>query len=262
MPPCQESGVNRHLVENSAVQIITVVSHLPQFLQARWLTSLLGYIRCMSDTYEGESTGKLVVCAFLTLDGVMQAPGGPDEDRHDGFEHGGWLVDYYDEKMGEFIDAQFADANALLLGRKTYEIFAGYWPHYEPADDPVATKLNSIRKYVASRTLDAVDWRNSTLLSGDVAAAVEELKNERDDVIMTQGSADLIQTLLSYDLVDEFVLWVFPLVLGEGKRLFGDGTIPTALELTNVETSSTGVQILRYKRAGEIEYGRVDDVVE
>ena len=112
-------------------------------------------------------------------------------------------------------------------------------------------------KYVASRTLDEVEWRNSSLLSGNVAEAVEDLKNESGDVIMTQGSADLIQTLLAHDLIDEFWLWISPVVLGEGKRLFGDGTIPAALELTNVETSSTGVQILRYKRAGEIEYGHV-----
>lgn len=211
----------------------------------------------MSDNHQGESTGKLVVGTFLTLDGVMQAPGGPDEDRDGGFEHGGWMANYGDERMSEVVNDQFAEADALLLGRKTYEIFASYWPHFEPADDPLATELNSMPKYVASRTLDAVEWRNSTLLSGDVAEAVEDLKNESGDVIMTQGSADLIQTLFAHDLVDEFRLWIFPLILGDGKRLFGGGTIPAALELTNVETSSTGVQILRYKRAGEIEYGHL-----
>ncbi len=211
----------------------------------------------MSDTHHGESSGKLVVGTFLTLDGVMQAPGSPDEDRDAGFKHGGWMYNYSDEQMGEIVIDQFAAADALLLGRKTYEIFASYWPYFEPADDPLATALNSMPKYVASRTLDAVDWHNSTLLSGTVAEAVEELKNERGDVIMTQGSANLIQTLLSNDLIDEFRLWIFPLVLGEGKRLFGNGTIPAALELTNVEMSSTGVQILRYRRAGEIEYGNV-----
>ena len=218
----------------------------------------------MSDNHQGGSTGKLVVGTFLTLDGVMQAPGVPDEDRDGGFEHGGWMANYGDEQMGEILNDQFAGADALLLGRKTYEIFAAYWPHYEPADDPLATKLNSMPKYVASRTLDAVEWRNSTLLAGDVAEAVEDLKNESGDVLMVQGSADLIQTLLAYDLVDEFWLWIFPLVLGDGKRLFGDGTIPAALELTNVETSSTGVQMLRYKRAGEIEYGSfaLDTVAE
>ncbi len=169
------------------------------------------------------------------------------------------MDNFSDEQMGEIVNDQFDAADALLLGRKTYEIFASYWPYFEPADDPLATKLNSMPKYVASRTLDAVEWRNSTLLAGDVAGAVEDLKNQRGDVVMTQGSTDLIQTLLSQDLVDEFQLWISPLVLGEGKRLFGNGTIPAALELTNVETSRTGVQILRYKRAGEIENGHIGE---
>ncbi|MFC7230931.1 dihydrofolate reductase family protein [Saliphagus sp. GCM10025308] len=218
----------------------------------------------MSENHTNETTGTLVVGTFLTLDGVMQAPGGPDEDRDGGFEHGGWSVNYWDEQMGEVIDGQFAEADALLLGRKTYEIFAAHWPHVNAEDDPMASKLNSMPKYVASRTLDAVEWNNSTLLSRGVVEAVENLKKERGDVIMTQGSHDLIQTLLAHDLVDEFWLWIFPLVLGNGKRLFGDGTIPTALELANAETSSTGVHMLRYERAGEIEYGSfaLDDVTE
>ncbi|WP_207589992.1 dihydrofolate reductase family protein [Halomontanus rarus] len=217
----------------------------------------------MNENQTNETTGTLVVGTFLTLDGVMQAPGGPDEDRDGGFEHGGWSVNYWDEQMGEIIDGQFAEVDALLLGRKTYEIFAAHWPHVDTEDDPMASKLNSMPKYVASRTLNAVEWNNSTLLSRGVAEAVENLK-EREDVIMTQGSHDLIQTLLAHDLVDEFWLWIFPLVLGNGKRLFGDGTIPTALELTNAETSSTGVQMLRYERMGEIEYGSfaLDDMTE
>ncbi|WP_276253121.1 dihydrofolate reductase family protein [Halomontanus rarus] len=217
----------------------------------------------MNENQTNETTGTLVVGTFLTLDGVMQAPGGPDEDRDGGFEHGGWSVNYWDEQMGEIIDGQFAEVDALLLGRKTYEIFAAHWPHVDTEDDPMASKLNSMPKYVASRTLDAVEWNNSTLLSRGVAEAVENLK-ERGDVIMTQGSHDLIQTLLAHDLVDEFWLWIFPLVLGNGKRLFGDGTIPTALELTNAEASSTGVQMLRYERTGEIEYGSfaLDDMTE
>ena len=218
----------------------------------------------MSDARTDEQTGTLVVGTFLTLDGVMQAPGGPDEDRDGGFEHGGWSVNYWDEGMGEVMDDQFAEADALLLGRRTYEIFAAHWPNVDAEGDPVATKLDSMPKYVASRTLEEVEWNNSTLLSGDVAEAVEDLKNERGDVIMVQGSANLIQTLLAHDLVDEFWLWVFPLVLGDGKRLFGDGTIPAALELTQAETSSTGVQMLRYERAGEIDHGSfaLDDVTE
>lgn len=172
-------------------------------------------------------------------------------------------MNYWDETMGEIMNDQFAEADALLLGRKTYEIFAAHWPNVDAEDDPVATKLNSMSKYVASRTLDAVEWNNSTLLSGDVVEAVETLKKDHRDVIILQGSRDLIQTLLAHDLVDEFWLWIFPLILGDGKRLFGDGTIPAALELTNAETSSTGVQMLRYERAGEIEYGSfaLDDVV-
>lgn len=217
---------------------------------------------CMGDTHTDDTTGKLVVGTFLTLDGVMQAPGGPEEDQDGGFEQGGWTVNYWDEQMGEIMDGQFAEADALLLGRKTYEIFAAHWPNIDTEGDPVAAKLNSMPKYIASRTLDAVEWNNSTLLVGDAAEAVENLKNEREDVIMVQGSQNLIQTLLAYDLVDELWLWVFPLVLGDGKRLFADGTIPAALELTNVETSSTGVQMLRYDRADEIDYGSfaLDDV--
>ncbi|WP_247004734.1 dihydrofolate reductase family protein [Halosolutus gelatinilyticus] len=194
----------------------------------------------------------------------MQAPGGPDEDRDGGFEQGGWSVNYWDERMGAVMDDQFAEADALLLGRKTYEIFAAHWPNVETEDDPVAAKLNSMPKYVASRTLDEVEWNNSTLLSGTVEEAVADLKSDRRDVISVQGSHDLIQTLLAHDLVDEFWLWIFPLVVGDGKRLFGDGTIPAALELTDAETSSTGVQMLRYDRAGEIEYDSfaLDDAAE
>jgi dihydrofolate reductase len=216
----------------------------------------------MSDTHTDDTTGKLVVGTQLSLDGVMQGPGGAEEDQDGGFDQGGWSVNYWDEKMGEIMNGQFADADALLLGRKTYEIFAAHWPNVDAEGDPVATKLNNMPKYVASRTLDAVEWNNSTLLSGDVAEAVETLKKERGDVLMMQGSHDLIQTLLAHDLVDEFWLWTFPLVLGDGKRLFGDGTIPRALELTTAETSSTGVQMFRYERAGEIDHGSVDDMAE
>ncbi|QLK24677.1 dihydrofolate reductase family protein [Natrinema zhouii] len=216
----------------------------------------------MGTSSSEETSGKLVVGTFLTLDGVMQSPGGADEDRDGGFERGGWSVNYWDETMGEMMNDQFAEADALLLGRKTYEIFAAHWPNVDTADDPVAAKLNGMPKYVASRTLDAVTWNNSTLLSDGVAEAIADLKEEREDVMMVQGSHDLIQTLLAHDLVDEFWLWIFPVVVGDGKRLFGDETIPAALELMSVETSSTGVQMLRYDRAGEIDYGSfaLDDV--
>ena len=195
----------------------------------------------MSETNTDEGTGKIVVGTFLTFDGVMQAPGGPEEDRDGGFEHGGWSVNYWDEKMGEVMDDQFAETDALLLGRKTYEIFAAHWPNVDAEDDPAAEKLNNMPKYVASRTLDAVEWNNSTLLSGDVAEAIEVLKDERGDVIMVQGSHDLIQTLLAHDLVDEFWLWIFPLVLGDGKAVVrgrNDSSSPRAEDCRDVEYRS------------------------
>jgi dihydrofolate reductase len=197
---------------------------------------------------------KVVVGTFLTVDGVMQAPGGPEEDREGGFEHGGWSFIYWDDDMGKLIVEWTLRAGALLLGRKTYEIFAAYWPNVGE-DDPVAAKLNSVPKYVASRTLDEVSWNNSTLLKGDVAQAVAELKNEDGGEIQVTGSGELIQTLMEHDLVDEYRLWVFPVTVGDGKRLFARGTIPGALTLTDTKTSSTGVTIQTYERAGELQTG-------
>ena len=198
--------------------------------------------------------GKLKVGTFLTLDGVMQAPGGPDEDRDGGFEHGGWSFHYWDEPMGQKITESTLRADALVLGRRTYEIFAGHWPN-QSQDDPVAAKLNSVPKYVASRTLDEVTWQNSKLLEGDAAETVARLKEEIDGEIQVTGSATLLQSLIKADLVDGYELWVFPLVLGKGKRLFGDGAMPGAFKLVEQQTSSTGVSIQTYERAGEIEYG-------
>jgi dihydrofolate reductase len=198
--------------------------------------------------------GKLQVGTFVTLDGVMQAPGGPDEDRDGGFEHGGWSFHYWDDAMGERITESTLRADALLLGRRTYEIFASHWPNVGD-EDPVAAKLNSVPKYVASRTLDEVTWRNSKLLEGDVVDAVARLKKEVDGEIQVTGSATLLQTLIGADLVDGYELWVFPLVLGGGKRLFGDGTVPASFELVDSQMSSTGVAIHAYKRAGDVEYG-------
>ncbi len=197
---------------------------------------------------------KLVVGTFLTVDGVMQAPGGPDEDREGGFEHGGWSVNYWDDVMGQIIVEATLQAGALLLGRKTYEIFAAHWPRVS-GDDPIAAKLNSVPKYVASRTLDEVTWNNSTLIEGDVAEAVAKLKDELGGEIQVTGSGDLIQTLIEHDLVDEYRLWVFPVVLGEGKRLFASGTVPAALKLVDTKTSGTGVAIHTYERADAIQYG-------
>jgi dihydrofolate reductase len=198
--------------------------------------------------------GKLVVGTFLTLDGVMQGPGGPEEDTEGGFEHGGWSVPFWgDDRMGEFMDESMGRADAVLLGRKTYEIFAGHWPNVGD-DDPMAAKLNSVQKYVASTTLDSVDWQNSTLIEGDVAEGVAKLKDERTE-IQVPGSQNLIQTLLKHDLIDEYRLWFFPVALGTGKRLFADGTTPTNLKLVASETSSTGVAMNTYEAAGRPEYG-------
>ena len=195
---------------------------------------------------------KLKVSTFLTLDGVMQAPGGPEEDRSGGFDHGGWSVGYWDEKMGEVMTEFMGKPFDMLLGRKTYEIFAAYWPH---STEPGADALNNARKHVASRTLKSVDWNNSILIKGDVVKYVKDLKQTNGPEIQVHGSGDLIQTLLKNDLIDEFNVWTFPVVLGSGKRLFANGAIPAGLKVTNVTTSSTGVVITTYERAGEIKYG-------
>jgi len=200
--------------------------------------------------------GKLVVGTLVTVDGVMQAPGGPDEDREGGFEHGGWLAPHFDDELGRFMGGLVGRSEALLLGRKTYEIFAGYWPH-AGEDDPMARKLNSVPKYVASRTLDSVGWNNSSLLGDDVPQEVAGLKERLEGEIHVTGSGDLIQTLLKHDLVDELVLIVFPVLLGTGKRLFADGTIPRGLRLANSQTTPSGVAIQTYERVGEPEYGTV-----
>jgi len=201
------------------------------------------------ETYE-EACGRHLV----TLDGVMQGSGGPDEDRDGGFERGGWSVKYWDDSMGKIVIEQMQEPDALLLGRKTYEIFAAHWPRVTDPSDPVATKLNSMRKYVASRTLRKLDWHNSTLLPGDAATAVARLK-EQPGGVQVAGSSNLIQTLLKHDLIDEFRLWVFPVIVGPGKRLFGGGTIPGALRLVDTKASTTGVVIQRYERAGRLEQG-------
>jgi dihydrofolate reductase len=192
----------------------------------------------------------LSVNTFMSLDGVMQAPGGPDEDPTGGFEYGGWGTTLFDDEMMSRIAE--SDPFELLLGRGTYEIFAAHWPYDE---GPMADRLNSIRKHVASTTLDRVEWNNATLIEGDVAEYVTALKRTDGPDLQVHGSPGLIQTLLRHDLVDEFRLWTWPLVLGRGKRLFGDGTVPAALKLVDSTVSSTGVTISVYERAGEIELG-------
>ena len=190
---------------------------------------------------------RLAINTFLTLDGVMQAPGGPEEDPTGGFEHGGWTANYWDDAMGAWMAKAFETPFDLLLGRKTYEIFAAHWPHAR--DQPFTAELNNARKYVASRTLDSLEWENSTLLEGDAAEAVARSKQEDGPDIQVHGSSGLIQTLLRADLVDELRLMIFPVVLGSGKRLFGDGAIPAGLKLAESTTSSTGVLFTRYERA-------------
>jgi dihydrofolate reductase len=192
----------------------------------------------------------LAINTFMSLDGVMQSPGGPDEDPTGGFEHGGWGVNYFDDEMM----GQVAESGPyeLLLGRGTYEIFAAHWPYDE---GPIADQLNSTRKHVASTTLEQVEWNNSTLIPGDVADYVATLKRQDGPEIQVHGSPGLIQTLLEHDLIDEFRIWIFPLVIGSGKRLFGDGTIPAGLKLVDSKASKTGVTINTYTRAGAINPG-------
>jgi dihydrofolate reductase len=196
---------------------------------------------------------EVVVNTFLTLDGVMQAPGGPEEDPAGEFTHGGWSVNYWDDVMGQVMDESVQEPFDLLLGRRTYEIFAAHWPHV--SDDVMADKLNEATKYVASRTLQEVEWANSKLLEGDAGDAVRRLKEQPGPQIQVHGSADLIQTLLRDDLIDRFRVWIFPVVLGTGKRLFGDGTLPGGLRLVDSRAATTGVLITTYERAGDIPYG-------
>jgi dihydrofolate reductase len=200
---------------------------------------------------------KLVVGMFMSLDGVVQAPGAPNEDTEGGFTNGGWTVPSFDERLGQTMTELVGRSSALLLGRKTYEIFAASWPTVGD-EDPIAAKLNRVPKYVASRTLTTAEWANTTILSGDVAQEVAKLKETTGGEIHTSGSGGLIQTLLRHDLVDEFVLLIFPVVVGPGgKRLFAEGTLPRSLELVSSTTSSSGVTISTYRRRGPLEVGAV-----
>ncbi|MFJ6698327.1 dihydrofolate reductase family protein [Streptomyces sp. NPDC091272] len=198
----------------------------------------------------------LIVTAFVTLDGVVQAPGGPDEDKSGGFTHGGWLVPYGDEGFGELMDRIFVrSADHLLLGRRTYDIFAAHWPRFTDPDDAIAVKLNSMPKYVASRSGDSLEWHNSHLLKGDAGESVAMLKQQLDGVLMTQGSSDLIATLQQHDLVDEYRLLISPVVLGTGKRLFHEGATPVSWTLAESLTTGAGVQYCAYRREGRPSYG-------
>jgi dihydrofolate reductase len=196
---------------------------------------------------------KLIVNTFLTLDGVMQAPGGPKEDPSGGFTHGGWSVNYWDEAMGQAMGETMSRPFSLVLGRRTYDIFAAHWPR--ATGEPAAKPLNDAVKYVASRGRPALEWANSELIEGGVPEGVTALKRADGPELQVHGSANLIQALLAHSLVDEFRLWVFPLVIGSGKRLFADGTIPSGLRLVTSTVSGTGVFIGTYEPAGEILMG-------
>jgi dihydrofolate reductase len=185
---------------------------------------------------------RINVCTFLTLDGVMQAPGGPDEDPESGFEHGGWQKQVSDEEVGAAVGSWYEGADAMLLGRKTYEIFASYWPTADP-DNPFTARMNGMRKYVASRTLTSLEWQNSTLLEGDTVDAVRKLKATDGADINVVGSGDLAQTLMRHGLVDEYRLTVHPVIIGSGKRLFASGAIPTALDPVSVTATKGGTVI-------------------
>jgi len=199
---------------------------------------------------------KLIVLTFVTLDGVMQAPGGPDEDTSGGFQYGGWTAGYWDSFMEKVMGEQMGKPYDLLLGRKTYEIFAAYWPHAK--NDPFADNLNKAKKYVVSTTLEKLDWNNSTLVMGDVVKEIKKLKEQDGPELQVHGSSNLIQTLLKNDLADEFRLKILPVTIGTGKRLFGDGAIPASFKLLDNKISTTGIIVATYVRDGEIKTGSFD----
>ena len=194
---------------------------------------------------------KITVLSFISLDGVMQGPGGPTEDTSGDFTLGGWTVPYFDEYLGNVMAEQMSEPFDLLLGRKTFEIFAGYWPHH-PEE---GAGINNATKYVASNTLKTHEWSKSVFLSGDVASEVQKLKAQDGPDLQVHGSGNLIQTLLENDLVDEFWLKIFPVTLGTGKRLFAQGTIPAAYTVTDSKTSPRGVIVATLRRAGELKTG-------
>lgn len=200
--------------------------------------------------------GELVITTFMTLDGVIQAPGGRDEDQEAGFEHGGWQAPVSDPASGERMLAEFETWDAYLLGRRTYDLFAAYWPQQQ--DGPITRILNGLPRYVASRTLTKTDWPGTTILDGDVAQQVAEIK-ERHERVGLWGSADLVQTLLREELVDRLDLWVYPLLLGTGKRIFAEGVVPAAFRLIEATPYERGAVHLVLEHAGVPTYGEMGD---
>jgi dihydrofolate reductase len=201
---------------------------------------------------------QLTVTTFLSVDGVYQGPGGPEEDRRDGFDRGGWLVPHFDEATGQFMDEVFREVDAFLLGRRTYEIFAASWPNATDPNDRVAKSLNTLPKYVASTTLEDPQWANSTVLKGDLASAVQELKERDGRELQVHGSGKLVQFLLANDLVDRLNLLMFPVIVGAGRRLFPDSGIATALAMEESRTTPSGVAISVYRPSGRPEFGTVE----
>jgi len=196
---------------------------------------------------------KLVTSTFVTLDGVLQAPGGPDEDRTGGFAHGGWTVPYWDDLMGQVMGAATSRPFDMILGRKTYDLFAAHWPH---ASEEAGSKVfNDATKYVASRGRPTLEWVNSVLIEGDAADGIAALKQGDGPELQVHGSGDLLQTLLRHDLVDQYRIWVFPVVIGSGRRLFADGTVPGSLSLVDSVVSTTGVLMATYEPAGDVVTG-------
>ena len=200
---------------------------------------------------------ELTVTTFVTLDGVMQGPGGADEDRSNGFDQGGWVPPFADQDFGEIVDAWIASATGILLGRTTYELMYPYWSQVTDPDEVTGQQLNNLPKHIVSRTLRAPEWANSQVIDGDVVEAVKALKDKPGGELQVHGSAQLVQTLNRHQLVDEYRLLVFPVVLGTGKRLFGDGTAPTAFKTVQNRTTSTGVVALTLRSTGAPPKGEV-----
>ena len=194
---------------------------------------------------------KIIVVIFVTLDGVIQAPGGPQEDTDSNFKYGGWVWPHFDERLGTIMQEQMSKTRALLLGRKTYEIFASYWPAHE-SDWP---GINSVTKYVVSDTLTEPLWDNTVFIKDNVEEEIRELKQQDGPDLQVYGSSELLQTLFKHDLVDELWLKIFPITLGTGKRLFGEGTIPAAFKLSHTESTPSGIIVASYERAGDVKTG-------
>jgi dihydrofolate reductase len=201
---------------------------------------------------------QLTITTFLSVDGVYQGPGGPDEDRSGDFDRGGWLVPHFDEATGQFMDDIFGKVDAFLLGRRTYEIFAASWPKVTDPTDPIASRLNTLPKYVVSTSLGSADWQNSTIINGDVAAEVARLKETPGRELQVHGSGQLARTLLENDLVDEWRLLVFPVIVGAGRRLFPDAGVATGLRLVDSRTTGSGVAIHVYQPTGRPEFGEFE----